>query len=453
MPFSPDQPSSSSTRLRFEQQLRPAPVEVQLDHDVCSAVDRHRVGTLRLEPQRLLQAARRQRFHAARNPVGRRPWQTSAAGLPWRAATSRPTSSSAADGSSPSSRASGSRATWRSSTASSPGSATTRAARRSTPPGATSSPASSTRTCTSSRRSCSSDEFARLVVPLGTTAVVADPHELANVLGTDGIHWIADMSQDIPLDVFFMASSSCRPRSSSRRAGRSPPATCRGSAPAARARACRDDELPRRHRRRRARAREAGAGGRHARRRPRAGRARKGSERVRRRGIRSDHEARTRRGGPRAPARRDVGADPRGVRRAQPPRPAPAGRRVRPAPARVLHRRPRARGHRGRGPHQRHGARGGRERRHARGCARHGLAERRHWHGLRDFGALAPGYQADVLVLAGPGALRAAARAQGRPARGDVATPRVPDWVRHTVRIRPVGSNRFRIPWEGAAPA
>src|SRR3954454_9455936 len=52
------------------------------------------------------------------------------------------------------------------------------------------------------------DEFARLVVPLGTTAVVADPHELANVLGTDGIHWIADMSQDIPLDVFFMASSS-----------------------------------------------------------------------------------------------------------------------------------------------------------------------------------------------------------------------------------------------------
>src|SRR5436189_225669 len=31
------------------------------------------------------------------------------------------------------------------------------------------------------------DEFARLVLPLGTTAVVADPHELANVLGTDGV--------------------------------------------------------------------------------------------------------------------------------------------------------------------------------------------------------------------------------------------------------------------------
>jgi adenine deaminase len=32
------------------------------------------------------------------------------------------------------------------------------------------------------------DEFARLVLPFGTTAVVADPHEIANVLGTDGVH-------------------------------------------------------------------------------------------------------------------------------------------------------------------------------------------------------------------------------------------------------------------------
>ena len=37
------------------------------------------------------------------------------------------------------------------------------------------------------------DEFARLVLPLGTTAVVADPHEIANVLGTDGVHWLADL--------------------------------------------------------------------------------------------------------------------------------------------------------------------------------------------------------------------------------------------------------------------
>ncbi|HYY64562.1 MAG TPA: adenine deaminase [Gaiellaceae bacterium] len=52
------------------------------------------------------------------------------------------------------------------------------------------------------------DEFARLVLPLGTTAVVADPHELANVLGTDGVHWLLDFCADLPLDVYFMASSS-----------------------------------------------------------------------------------------------------------------------------------------------------------------------------------------------------------------------------------------------------
>jgi adenine deaminase len=52
------------------------------------------------------------------------------------------------------------------------------------------------------------DEFARLVLPLGTTAVVADPHELANVLGTDGVHWLLDACAEVPLDFYFMASSS-----------------------------------------------------------------------------------------------------------------------------------------------------------------------------------------------------------------------------------------------------
>src|SRR5213592_3431271 len=52
------------------------------------------------------------------------------------------------------------------------------------------------------------DEFARLVLPFGTTAVVADPHEIANVLGTDGVHWLLDTTADLPLDVYFMASSS-----------------------------------------------------------------------------------------------------------------------------------------------------------------------------------------------------------------------------------------------------
>src|ERR1700675_639820 len=52
------------------------------------------------------------------------------------------------------------------------------------------------------------DEFARAVLAHGTTAVVADPHEIANVLGTDGIHWLLDSCADLPLDVFVMASSS-----------------------------------------------------------------------------------------------------------------------------------------------------------------------------------------------------------------------------------------------------
>src|SRR5947208_2240347 len=52
------------------------------------------------------------------------------------------------------------------------------------------------------------DEFARLVLPRGTTAVVLDPHELANVLGTDGVHWLLDACDALPLDFYFMASSS-----------------------------------------------------------------------------------------------------------------------------------------------------------------------------------------------------------------------------------------------------
>jgi adenine deaminase len=56
------------------------------------------------------------------------------------------------------------------------------------------------------------DEFARLVLPFGTTAVVADPHEIANVLGTDGVHWLLDSCADLPLEVWFTASS-CVPAS------------------------------------------------------------------------------------------------------------------------------------------------------------------------------------------------------------------------------------------------
>ena len=50
------------------------------------------------------------------------------------------------------------------------------------------------------------------MLPLGTTAVVADPHEIANVLGVDGVHWLVDASSGLQLDVFFMAPS-CVPAS------------------------------------------------------------------------------------------------------------------------------------------------------------------------------------------------------------------------------------------------
>lgn len=50
-------------------------------------------------------------------------------------------------------------------------------------------------------------ELARVVVPLGTTAVVADPHEIANVLGVEGIRYMLEASRDLPLTVCFMLPS------------------------------------------------------------------------------------------------------------------------------------------------------------------------------------------------------------------------------------------------------
>jgi adenine deaminase len=55
-------------------------------------------------------------------------------------------------------------------------------------------------------------EFARTVVPHGTTAVVTDPHEVANVLGREGVEWMLEASEGLPLDVFVMAPS-CVPAS------------------------------------------------------------------------------------------------------------------------------------------------------------------------------------------------------------------------------------------------
>lgn len=53
-------------------------------------------------------------------------------------------------------------------------------------------------------------EFARTVIPHGTTAVVADPHEIANVSGMSGIAYMLEGSENIPMTV-YMVVPSCVP--------------------------------------------------------------------------------------------------------------------------------------------------------------------------------------------------------------------------------------------------
>ncbi len=50
-------------------------------------------------------------------------------------------------------------------------------------------------------------QFARAVVPRGTTAVIADPHEVANVCGLAGVRALLGATRDLPLRVFMMAPS------------------------------------------------------------------------------------------------------------------------------------------------------------------------------------------------------------------------------------------------------
>lgn len=61
-------------------------------------------------------------------------------------------------------------------------------------------------------------EFARAVLPRGTTTVVSDPHEIANVHGLAGIRFMLEASEGLPLSVFVMASS-CVPATSMGTAG------------------------------------------------------------------------------------------------------------------------------------------------------------------------------------------------------------------------------------------
>lgn len=61
-------------------------------------------------------------------------------------------------------------------------------------------------------------ELARVVVPRGTGTVVADPHEIANVQGKEGVRFLIEASRPLPLDVYFMAPS-CVPATHMETAG------------------------------------------------------------------------------------------------------------------------------------------------------------------------------------------------------------------------------------------
>jgi adenine deaminase len=61
-------------------------------------------------------------------------------------------------------------------------------------------------------------EFARAVLPQGTTTIVADPHEIANVAGVAGVQFMLEASEAIELEAFFMAPS-CVPSTPMETAG------------------------------------------------------------------------------------------------------------------------------------------------------------------------------------------------------------------------------------------
>ncbi|MGC8611710.1 MAG: adenine deaminase [Athalassotoga sp.] len=50
-------------------------------------------------------------------------------------------------------------------------------------------------------------EFARSILPRGTTTIIADPHEIANVLGTEGIEYMLQYTEGIPLNIYMMIPS------------------------------------------------------------------------------------------------------------------------------------------------------------------------------------------------------------------------------------------------------
>jgi adenine deaminase len=295
------------------------------------------------------------------------------------------------------------------------------------------------------------DEFARLVLPMGTTTVVADPHEIANVLGTDGIHWLADVADEVPLDIFFMASS-CVPASkfeSPRRAltlgdlqgllrrrrviglaeMMNYPGVVSGD----------PHELDKL-------GLESSHVDGHA-----PGLLGPGLQAYVAAGIRSDHECYSAEEG-----RQRLRAGMWVLIRE-----ATAARNLEALAPLVAEF----------GPHRlalctddrepEHIAEVGHMNHVVRSAVELGISPEDAlmmatlnpalWHGLREFGALAPGYVADLLLLPDLESFEPdVVLKRGAPVE-EYPSPAVPEWVRNTVRVAPTASNDFAIPWEGGA--
>src|SRR5215218_1199643 len=296
------------------------------------------------------------------------------------------------------------------------------------------------------------DEFARLVLPFGTTTVAADPHEVANVLGTDGVHWLLDACHNLPLDVYFMASS-CVPASSFESPRRS----------------LNEGDLQGLLRRRRVlglaemmnfpgvvagderELAKLGLDGAshvdgHA-----PGLLGKALNAYTAAGIRSDHEARTVEEG-RERLRKGFWLlirEASGARnlRALLPLVQELG------PWRMAFctddREPEHIADEGHvNAMVREAVAFGIDPEDALVMASHHPAL---WHGLDHLGAIAPGYQADLLLL--PDLERFEPEhvlKRGRPV-DEIERPVVPEWVKQTVRIRPLAARDFAVPWEGGA--
>ena len=75
------------------------------------------------------------------------------------------------------------------------------------------------------------------------------------------------------------------------------------------------------------------------------------------------------------------------------------------------------------------------------------------WHRLWHLGAIAPGYQADIVVLPDLERFEPDLVLKAGRQLGEIPRPLVPEWVKHSVRIRSVGADDFRIPWTGGDAA